>query len=174
MVAFDGEAWYPSSSSSSSLLPTTTPKTKKSGIPETLEKFKGLKFRGISDSLAQKHVEGSECCLIHADNPFRETRGVFLNPNVRVGYKRDVYKVVNGVGGWPGGSEAVRGVWRVRMGWVREWSWGWVERMRVGWRIRVWMREGEGEGMREERVEKGTECLINEMQVLYQNGWKHL
>src|SRR5438270_8111059 len=27
-----------------------------------------LSFRGIPDSLAIHHLEGSECCLIHADN----------------------------------------------------------------------------------------------------------
>ncbi|BAE60536.1 unnamed protein product [Aspergillus oryzae RIB40] len=40
-----------------------------------------LKFRGISDSLAKSHLEGSECCLIHADNPLSREKGVWLNPN---------------------------------------------------------------------------------------------
>ncbi|EMR80875.1 putative polysaccharide export protein [Botrytis cinerea BcDW1] len=155
MVVFDGEPWYPSSFISSSLK----------------KEFQGLKFRGIPDSLAEKHLEGSECCLIHADNPLREKKGIYVNPSVRVGYKRETYEMVNGKGGWPGRWEAVRGVWGIRMGWVREWGSGWVERGRVGRRVRKWVKEGEGE---EVRVEMGLECLINEMQVLYQSGWRHL
>ncbi|KAJ4396833.1 hypothetical protein N0V93_001055 [Gnomoniopsis smithogilvyi] len=44
-----------------------------------------LRFRAIPDSLADFHLEGSECCLIHADNPLsaRESSGVWLNPNRR-------------------------------------------------------------------------------------------
>ncbi|KAB8303390.1 hypothetical protein EYC80_004819 [Monilinia laxa] len=160
MVAFDAEAWYPSSNSG-----------EKAGNEE--RKFKGLKFRGVSDSLAPKHVEGSECCLIHADNPLRETKGIFVNPNVRVAYKRDIYDVVNSPEGWPGKREAIWGVWRVRVGWVKEWWWGWVERQRVRRRVDAWIGEGR-EGGGEKREEVGVECLINEMQVLYQSGWKHL
>jgi hypothetical protein len=29
--------------------------------------YKGVKFRGIKDGLAEWHLEGSECCLIHRD-----------------------------------------------------------------------------------------------------------
>lgn len=155
MVVFDGTPWYPSS-----FISSNSPK-----------EFKGLRFRGVSDSLAEKHVEGSECCLIHADNPLREKKGIYVNPNVRVGYKREVYEMVNGKGGWPGRWEAVRGVWGARLGWVREWGSGWVERGLVGRRVQTWMEEGEGE---ESREELGLECLINEMQVLYQSGWRHL
>ncbi|APA05678.1 hypothetical protein sscle_01g004480 [Sclerotinia sclerotiorum 1980 UF-70] len=104
MVVFDGEPWYPSSSSN------------QQGIHnEQNNNFKGLQFRGVEDSLAEKHVEGSECCLIHADNPLRDRRGVYVNPNVRVAYKREVYEVVNGRGGGPGKWEGVRGVWG--LGW---------------------------------------------------------
>ena len=42
-----------------------------------------LSFRGIPDSLAVHHLEGSECCLIHADNELSTVKGVWLNPNVR-------------------------------------------------------------------------------------------
>ncbi|EGS21769.1 uncharacterized protein CTHT_0036360 [Thermochaetoides thermophila DSM 1495] len=57
--------------------------------------IQGLKFRGIDDSLAVYHLEGSECCLIHADNPASRTKGVFLNPAVRVGYNRKAYETVH-------------------------------------------------------------------------------
>lgn len=40
--------------------------------------YSGLECRGIDDSLAQKHVEASECCLIHVDNELsgEEAKGV--------------------------------------------------------------------------------------------------
>lgn len=158
MVIFNASPWYPSSE-----------------IGEGGVRTKGLSFRGVNDELALKHVEGSECCLIHADNPLREKLGVYVNPNVRVAYKKDTYEKVNAGGGWLGRWDCVSGVWRIRVGWVREWSWGWVERGRVGRRVRAWVGEGRmGDGKEEMREEKGVECLINEMQVLYQSGWRHL
>lgn len=57
-----------------------------------------LKFRGLPDSLAKSHLEASECCLIHSDNPLRSTKGIFLNPNVRVSYNATTYSKVNGGG----------------------------------------------------------------------------
>ncbi|KAL9070523.1 MAG: hypothetical protein Q9161_004820 [Pseudevernia consocians] len=55
-----------------------------------------LKFRGVPDSLALHHVEGSECCLIHVDNPLTQSHGVWLNPNVRVGYSPEAYAAASG------------------------------------------------------------------------------
>ncbi|SPQ25522.1 32d47f56-b61b-4914-af33-11debf7c489f [Thermothielavioides terrestris] len=57
----------------------------------TFTGLRGLRFRGLPDSLAAAHLEASECCLIHADNPASRSRGVFLNPAVRVGYSRAAY-----------------------------------------------------------------------------------
>ncbi|RFU33789.1 hypothetical protein B7463_g2534, partial [Scytalidium lignicola] len=54
-----------------------------------------LRFRGIPDSLATHHLEGSECCLIHADNDLSARKGVWLNPNVRVSYNAEADEVVN-------------------------------------------------------------------------------
>ncbi|KAI8244293.1 hypothetical protein K4K53_003159 [Colletotrichum sp. SAR 10_77] len=55
-----------------------------------------LRFRAVADSLAEeKHLEGSECCLIHVDNPLTEHLGVWLNPRVRVGYDGDAYRWAN-------------------------------------------------------------------------------
>lgn len=54
-----------------------------------------LRFRGISDSLAATHLEASECCLIHADNPLSAKKGVWLNPRVRVGYSVQAYESVH-------------------------------------------------------------------------------
>jgi hypothetical protein len=51
-----------------------------------------LEFRGISDGLIKRHVKGSECCLIHVDNPLTASKGVWLNLNVRVDYSEPIYK----------------------------------------------------------------------------------
>lgn len=48
-----------------------------------------LQFRGLQDSMAAHHLEASECCLIHADNVLTKMKGVWINPNVRVGYDED-------------------------------------------------------------------------------------
>ncbi|ESZ94378.1 hypothetical protein SBOR_5242 [Sclerotinia borealis F-4128] len=163
MVVFDAGAWYPRNSEEDG----------------GKNKFEGLKFRGVSDSLAKYHVEGSECCLIHADNPLRDVMGVWVNPNVRVAYNKETYEVVNSGKGWPGRWKSVKGVWGVRLGWAREWGAGWMERGVVDRRVRIWVGEGRKGGdadeeMSEEREEKGMECLINEMQVLFQSGWNHI
>lgn len=47
-----------------------------------------FRFRGVPDTLAHHHIEGSECCIIHADNRLSQHQGVWINPNVRVGYCR--------------------------------------------------------------------------------------
>jgi hypothetical protein len=141
-----------------------------------------LRFRGVDDGLAGKHVEGSECCFIHADSRAAGgAKGVWVNPNVRVAYASvdasvdAVYRAVNpevGVGRWPGGWEAVSGVWGNR--WVR-WTgrlalWGEVRMVRK--RVEKWVEEERVEGREVE--EKGLECLVNEMQVLFNNGWQHV
>lgn len=43
-----------------------------------------LSFPAIPDTLAAKHIEGSECCLIHFDNELSASKGVWLNPSLRV------------------------------------------------------------------------------------------
>ena len=131
-----------------------------------------LKFRGIGDGLAGEHLEGSECCLVHADNPFSDTRGVWVNTAVRVGYSGRAYDAVHDARGavWPNSREVVWGVWRNRVGrWVRSVV---VKEARVAGRVKKWREEGRKIG--EERVERGGFCLINEMQVLRENGWAHV
>jgi len=139
----------------------------------------GLRFRGIEDGLAEYHLEGSECCLVHADNTARLEEGgggegVWLNPNVRVGYNPEAYVAVNPGGGrgkWPAGLRRVRGVWENRMGRAFVWPRRWMERREVRGRVAEWERKGE-EG--QERRETGEWCLINEMQVLAGAGWVHV
>ncbi|KAF4983261.1 hypothetical protein FZEAL_1299 [Fusarium zealandicum] len=125
-----------------------------------------LRFRGVSDSLAEEHLEGSECCLIHADNPLSKTRGVYLNPRVRVGYNMPAYQAVHPENGaWVSTWDIFIGLWINRL---RRWTAvtfeGWVVRKRVA----KWESEGMG------RREPGEFCLINEMQVLVKNGWAHV
>lgn len=132
------------------------------------------RFRGIDDSLAAHHLEGSECCLIHADNPASRERGVWLNPNVRVSFNAAADEVVNprDGGAWPGVAAKVWGLWanrwvRLSRGLVRE-----VKRRVVLRRIAQW--EGEGREVGRENREAGLHCLVNEMQVLVERGWAHV
>jgi hypothetical protein len=70
-----------------------------------------LRFRGISDSLAAYHLEGSECCLIHADNELSTAKGIWLNPNVRVLYNPEADKAVNPKAErWPNKGEKLKGI----------------------------------------------------------------
>ncbi|KAK4226566.1 cryptococcal mannosyltransferase 1-domain-containing protein [Podospora fimiseda] len=131
----------------------------------------GLKFRGVSDTLATYHLEGSECCLIHADNPASKAKGVFLNPHVRVGYNKEAYTTVHPEDGasWLSLWQIWFGIWKNR---VARWTTtSWFKEQRVISRISGWRRSGlPGET----REEKGGFCLINEMQVVVYNGWAHL
>ena len=127
-----------------------------------------LRFRGIPDSLAKFHLEGSECCLIHADNPLSASHGVFVNPRVRVAYSGDAYLAThppNGV--WLSAWEIFYGLWvnRLRRWFTTPIFKEWV----VHRRVRNWELEN-----KIENSEAGTRCLINEMQVLVENGWAHV
>ncbi|KAK3935067.1 cryptococcal mannosyltransferase 1-domain-containing protein [Diplogelasinospora grovesii] len=128
---------------------------------------KGLRFRGIDDSLAMSHLEGSECCLIHADNPASSTRGVFLNPNVRVGYNRKAYDKVHPQGrSWLSPFQVWTGLWKNRL--ARWCTTPILKESRVRRLVRLWAQQEAG------REEPGEVCLINEMQVVVDNGWAHL
>ena len=121
-----------------------------------------LRFRGVPDSLALHHVEGSECCLIHADNPLTQSHGVWLNPNVRVGYSPEAYAAVKS----PSMGQGLIGIWTNRL-----WRWTTspkVKTLRMSSRFKSWSEGGA------DRSEPGRFCLINEMQVLVANGWAHV
>ncbi|KZF20907.1 glycosyltransferase family 69 protein [Xylona heveae TC161] len=127
-----------------------------------------LQFRGIPDSLARAHLEGSECCLIHADNGLSSSAGVWLNPNVRVGYRRAAYDAVHPLNGeaWVSAWQVFTGLWQNR---IRRWTTttrfkSWT----VGRRVKEW------EKLHPDEQEPGEFCLINEMQVLVENGWAHV
>ncbi|KAI9663435.1 MAG: hypothetical protein M1829_006073 [Trizodia sp. TS-e1964] len=129
---------------------------------------KALRFRGISDALARYHLEGSECCLIHYDNPLTALQGVWVNPNVRVGYNGEAYARVTSSVPWPSPGQRVIGVWRNRLTRGFRFSISTLRSWRVAHRVRLWMGESEG------RSEPGLPCLVNEMQVLVANGWAHV
>lgn len=125
-----------------------------------------LRFRAVPDSLAEHYLEGSECCLIHADNPLSRTRGVYLNPHVRVGYSVEAYKAVHPeTGAWVSSLDIYFGLWINR---IKRWTTFTFEGMVVRKHVAKWESEGVG------RREVGEFCLINEMQVLEPNGWAHV
>ncbi|PSN71007.1 hypothetical protein BS50DRAFT_546043 [Corynespora cassiicola Philippines] len=123
----------------------------------------GLRFRGIPDSLAAQHLEASESCLIHADNPESSQKGVFVNPTVRVGYNWGAYEAMKAdLSLW----QIFSSLWKDR---VRRWmTWSSSKDPEVATKLRKWTREGV------ENKESGSFCLIDDMQVLADDGWEHV
>ncbi|KAJ4293217.1 hypothetical protein N0V90_008499 [Kalmusia sp. IMI 367209] len=125
-----------------------------------------IRFRGISDSLGESHLEGSECCLIHADNPLSVTNGVFLNPVVRVGYNATSFDAIHSQYEELSMLDIWKGVWKNRiLRWLttpvlKEWV--------VRQRVKNWRKKHGSED------EPGGFCLINEMQVIHEKGWRHV
>ena len=128
-----------------------------------------LRFRGIPDTLATYHLEGSECCLVHADNPLMPVSGVWVNPNVRVGYNEAAYQAAKVVPNraWLSYREIVSGLWKNRI--VRWTTTPFFKEWVVKRRVKKWERESPSQ-----HQEPGLHCLINEMQVLVANGWAHV
>lgn len=132
---------------------------------------KPLQFRAIDDSLAKHHLEGSECCLIHVDNPLSAKLGVYVNPRVRVGYDSAAYEGAHPAGGatWISTWSMFWGLWANR---ISEWAvWMYEDSLvkrKVRRRLQAWEKEDAG------HHEAGDFCLINEMQVLVWNGWAHV
>ena len=124
-----------------------------------------LRFRAIPDSLAASHLEGSECCLIHADHALSATRGVFLNPLVRVGYNGSAYAAAQLPEARLSLLQTYVAMWQSR---VLRWTTTAALRGRkVRGRVETWGRGTGGE-------EAGGFCLVDEMHVLYDGGWKHV
>jgi hypothetical protein len=125
-----------------------------------------LRFRGVSDSLAALHVEGSECCLIHTDNPLSKSKGVFLNPNVRVGYSIAAFDAVHPHGQWISSFGMISGLWKNRLS--RWTSIPWIKTHRISVRLKLW------KGQLPNAQEPGEVCLNDETQVIVENGWAHV
>lgn len=134
-----------------------------------------LRFRGIPDSLALHHLEGSECCLIHSDNELNALDGVWLNPNVRVAYSPEAYQIVNPkIGTWPSKTEKLKGIWQNRWARLTGFPRRYVESFVVYWRTRAWQRVTQSDVEDQLRNVESKHCMINEMQVLVKNGWAHV
>ncbi|KAJ5343284.1 CAZyme family GT69 [Penicillium brevicompactum] len=125
-----------------------------------------LRFRGIPDSLAQLHLEGSECCLIHADNPLSIQKGVYLNPLVRVGYNGAAYAAVHPTMNWVSAWRILQGIWTNRLRRLSDISWLKGEMIRG--QIDRWR------ALDPRNQEDGQICIINEMQILHRYGWIHV
>ncbi|ROT40054.1 hypothetical protein SODALDRAFT_323320 [Sodiomyces alkalinus F11] len=131
-------------------------------------KHKRLQFRSIPDSLATLHLEASECCLVHVDNPLSGELGVYLNPRVRVAYQPEAYAAVNPADGssWVSMWAIAKGLW-----WHRLLAWFTTDALKghvVDKRMKTW------EAQSVSHQEPGRVCIINEGQVLVWNGWKHV
>ncbi|CAG8089530.1 unnamed protein product [Penicillium nalgiovense] len=125
-----------------------------------------LRFRGIPDSLAEYHLEGSECCLIHTDNPLTVDKGVYLNPLVRVGYSGATYTATHPMMNWLSVKRILQGLWVNRL--RRLGITTWLKEAVVRRRIDSWRALGAG------NEERGELCIINEMQILHKYGWAHV
>lgn len=126
-----------------------------------------LRFRGLDDGLAKEHVEGSECCLIHADNPYSSAHGVFVNTAVRVAYNKEAYEAVNPTDGpWMSSWDILKGMWKNRSLRLLELG-GDRKEAAVRARVKHWEKINS-------RDEPGEFCAIDEMQVLRLNGWAHV
>jgi hypothetical protein len=128
-----------------------------------------LRFRALHDALAPYHFEASECCLIHADNDLFAKKPVLLNPAVRVGYTKTAHDAVNDNMPWISAYDIFMGLWENR---GRRWisMWFWSDRGRQ----RHLLRRIEDAEERTGVQEPAPWCVIEEMQVISANGWKHI
>lgn len=123
-----------------------------------------LRFRSIPDSLAEYHVEASECCLVHYDNDLSSaaTFGVWINPAVRVAYSTPAYRAVTELT-WPTASESRYGPWRSR------WTWWWWRDpgpgLKAAWRVWRWQRNHPN------TPEPGLACVADLAMVLTEDAW---
>ena len=127
-----------------------------------------LRFRGISDSLAQYHVEASECCTIHYDNPLSPKLGVWINPAVRVAYSSAAYNAVVASPGkrhnsqWPTAFELRWGYWSSKWIW---WLRDPASPAKTWHLIRQWHQD------HAHTVEPALPCVSDLAMVLTSKGW---
>ncbi len=135
-----------------------------------------LRFRAIPDSLAQYHLEESECCLIHVENTLTPSKGVWINPHVRVTYTLDSFYLVHGHD-WMTPSQQLAGIWQNRLA-----RWSSLPRFLRRWAVTARMRRWEAENTAFRcwassstgPCVETSKCVINEMQVLREDGWAHV
>jgi Cryptococcal mannosyltransferase 1 len=119
-----------------------------------------LRFRAISDSLAEHHVEASECCLVHYDNPLSASKGVWMNHNVRVGYNAARYAAVH-QSGWPTAKEFILGHLSDLLIWFVPTQ---KRRIPIDRKYDEWRR------LNANNTEIGSDCLVNKMMVVSDKG----
>lgn len=124
-----------------------------------------LQFRGIGNNLAAAQLEGSERCLLHADNPLSATKGVYVNPRVRVAYGGTEYAAVQSVRTWLSFWHILGSLWenRLRRGValpsLTEW--------RARHRLARWERRSRS------NREPGRICLLDRSQESFLSGDAH-
>lgn len=136
-------------------------------------RHRALRFRAIPDSLAEHRLEGSERCLIHFDNPLSASRGVWLNPSVRVAYSVSTYISVRRLLGAPDARDFPGAIATIVGAWVNRWQ-RWhggvalaLDRWTVRRRVARWMADGDRLGGEESaRREIGEVCLVADMLAL--------
>ncbi|KAL2419539.1 hypothetical protein ABEF95_002072 [Exophiala dermatitidis] len=141
---------------------------------DTTPFYEGLRFRALADSLASKHVEASECCLIHTDlaSMSLASSGIYLNPAVRVGYTVEAYNLTHLQPGntFVSSTQYVMGMWlnRIKRNITPRLS---PQVKEVARKLEQW--KAEGANSLEKREETGQMCIIPEQHILTWNGWKH-
>ncbi|KIV86627.1 hypothetical protein PV11_02227 [Exophiala sideris] len=142
---------------------------------DTAPFYEGLRFRALPDSLASKHLEASECCLIHTDMTAMNLagNGIYMNPSVRVGYTVNAYNLTHAgpEKTFVSSMQYVKGMWLNR---IRRNVLPTVPKVikEIDTRIARWKKEG-GNSL-EKREETGQLCIIDEQHILIWNGWKHV
>lgn len=126
-----------------------------------------LRFRAINDSLAKYYVEASECCLIQYDNSLSASKGVWMNPNVRVGYGVKRYAAAHPPSGWPSTAETTMG--RLSDQWTRWTQSNRQRRKEIEHRYEEWAQESLWND------EIALDCLVDKMMVVSEKGkWREV
>lgn len=125
-----------------------------------------LRFRGIPDSLASYHLEGSECCLIHMDNPISHQKQTYVNPHVLVGYSSEAYIAAHPQGLLLSPWQIFIALWENR---IRRWA---TSQLLKKWRVQKHVKKWKT--INADYKERDETCIINEMQVLVEGGWNHV
>lgn len=126
-----------------------------------------LRFRAINDTLAQSFVEASECCLVHYDNPLSASKGVWMNPDVRVAYSRARYDAVHPPSGWPSPAAITFGRFFFWFTTVLKENARHAEV--IDRRYKAWTQKSKL------NMEIGSDCLSKQMMVISEKGkWKEI
>lgn len=120
-----------------------------------------LEFRALDDRLAGSHIEASETCLLHADNPVSPKR-VWMNPLVRVASSVRNYSTLKAA--FPSWSTAVTGSWVNRLSRVTsQFSLGSAQGD-IRSRVQEWSHKVPKGNP--ERYEPGVSCLRDDVQIV--------